>query len=641
VLVKPFFLNLKHLSKRQFTANLVYGSIFLFSGVVAFLVGFELDQSSSVVTQMLWATGTWIVLNSFLFCVLLRDRVSGRFASIPDLLVVALATLVSSCLAIPIIFALAPSSFPRAIFLLDLLLCTCFPCTLLLLPRILGRQTSGKGAEKQKRVLIYGAGQSGAALFSEIRKRESAGCDVVGFLDDDHTKIGTRVQGKQILGPCRELKELATSHCIEEVFVAIPSISTACMTHVLEISRHTGITCRMGPTLSEILKVQAAPQQIREVAVEDLLERAPVRLEQPVIRKALEDAVVLVTGAGGSIGSELCRQIARFGPRAIVALDIAETPLFEIDAEIRQIYPGVEFCCVVGNIRHQKRLDEIMKKFKPSVVFHAAYKHVPMMESHLFEIVENNVIGTLNVALAAAKHHVARFVMISSDKAVRPSSVMGATKRLAELIVKSMHERGTKFVSVRFGNVLGSNGSVIPVFKRQIAAGGPVTVTHPDMRRYFMTIPEAAQLVLQAATMGKGGEIFVLDMGTPVAILDLARKLILLSGLEPDRDIEIVFTGIRPGEKLEEELSSYEEDTCPTHHEKIKVFAGPNIEWELLHSRILAMRELCELRDASRLLLMVKELVVEYNPSVEIQGLLRSSQGPLDQFERPVLSASA
>ncbi len=640
--MKNLSINARYLAKHRFATSLIYSAIFLFSGALAFLLRFELDLSSRVLTQMAWAIGTWIILKLFVFRLLSLDRVSWRFASIPDLLSIALANVIASCVAIPIIYALAPSSFPRSVFLLDLLLCSYFTSTLLLLPRILGRQRPGKGSRSQKRVLIYGAGQSGATLASEIRERGNVGYHVVGFIDDDGKKTGMRVNRKKILGTGSEFEELLVLHRVEEILVAIPSIGAGRMTHILEKSHAAGITCRTIPTLPELLKEHALSQQIRDVAVEDLLDRAPVRLEQAAIRNTLEDAVILLTGAGGSIGSELCRQIARFRPRLIVALDIAETPLFEIDAEIRHNHPGLAFCGVVANIQNQERLDEIMRKFKPSVVFHAAaYKHVPMMEAHIFEAIENNVLGTLNVALAAADHNVAEFVMISSDKAVRPSSVMGATKRLAELIVKSVQAEETKFVSVRFGNVLGSNGSVIPVFKRQIAAGGPVTVTHPDMQRYFMTIPEAAQLVLQAATMGKGGEIFVLDMGTPVTILDLARKLILLSGLQPERDIDIVFTGIRPGEKLFEELSSYQENTCPTYHEKIKVFAGPNIPWGLLHSRISTMRTLCELRDAPGLLLMMKELVLEYNPSVEVLKVLFSRTDVLDSAEQPVLSASA
>lgn len=640
--VNTFSQRFKRFARYRLVTTLTYGGICLFSGIVAFLLRFELEFSQRVIMQMLWALGTWLAVKLLVFHLLSLDRVSWRFASIPDLLSVGLANVVSTCVSIPIIYLLAPSSFPRSVFLLDLLLCLYLTSTLLLLPRLYGRHQVGRQHQKQKRVLIYGAGHSGATLLSEMRESAVVDYCVVGFLDDDNKKLGMRVHRKRILGPSEDLPELVMAHGVEEVLVAIPSIGAQRMTHVLEKSRLAGVACRTIPALEEVLKGQALTQQIRDVAVEDLLERAPIRLEEPAIRKSLAGAVVLVTGAGGSIGSELCRQIARFKPRVIVALEVAETPLFEIDAEIRAAYPAVSFCCVVGNIRHRERLNEVLRKYKPSVVFHAAaYKHVPMMEAHLFEAVENNVMGTLNLALAAAEHKVSDFVMISSDKAVRPSSVMGATKRLAELIVKSLQEGGTKFVSVRFGNVLGSNGSVIPVFKRQIAAGGPVTVTHPEMQRYFMTIPEAAQLVLQAATMGKGGEIFVLDMGTPVFIQDLARKLILLSGLQPERDIDIVFTGIRPGEKLFEELSSYEEDTCPTHHEKIKVFTGPSIEWSELNRRISAIRELCELRDAPGLLLLMKELILEYNPSVEMLKLLLSRPPHLPQSQQALLSASA
>jgi FlaA1/EpsC-like NDP-sugar epimerase len=336
------------------------------------------------------------------------------------------------------------------------------------------------------------------------------------------------------------------------------------------------------------------------------------------IRERLEGEVVLITGAAGSIGSELCRQVARVKPRAIVALDAAETPLFYIAAEMREKFPNVPFHAEIGNIQNRGRLEEVFSTFEPSVVYHAAaYKHVPLMEANVFEAVENNVFGTFTLANTAADFGVETFVMISSDKAVCPTNVMGVTKRVAELLIRSLQNRGTQFVSVRFGNVLGSQGSVVPSFKKQIAAGGPVTVTHPEMRRYFMTIPEAVQLVLQASTMGNGGEIFVLDMGQPVKIVDLARNLILLSGLQPDKDIKITFTGIRPGEKLYEELSTYEEHTLPTCHEKIKIFAGNGIA-ERMTSRVKALRELCERRDRRGVILELQDIVPEYTPSTEV-----------------------
>ena len=326
--------------------------------------------------------------------------------------------------------------------------------------------------------------------------------------------------------------------------------------------------------------------------------RNPVRLEESQIRGALEGRVVLVTGAAGSIGSELCRQIARFNPAGIVGFEIAESPLFEIDREMRQTFPPIPFYPEIGNIQNRARLDDVLRQYRPSSIYHAAaYKHVPLMETHVFEAIENNVFGTYNLAMAAADHGVEDFLMISSDKAVRPTNVMGATKRVAELLLLALQNGRTKYVAVRFGNVLGSNGSVIPIFKKQIATGGPVTVTHPEMRRFFMTIPEACQLVLQASAIGKGGQICVLDMGQPVKIADLARNLILLSGLKPDEDIKIEFTGMRPGEKLYEELSTLLEDTVPTGHEKIRMFVGNGMPERDVQIWLDSLHEICEARD--------------------------------------------
>jgi FlaA1/EpsC-like NDP-sugar epimerase len=412
---------------------------------------------------------------------------------------------------------------------------------------------------------------------------------------------------------------MAARHHIQEVLIAIPSASGPEMTSILKHCHDAGLRCKTIPGLAELIESSHLAPQIRDVAVEDLLGRTPISLDESAIRAKFHDRIVMVTGAAGSIGSELCRQIARFRPLGIVAFDVAETPLFHLEQEMRAAFPRVPFCAEIGSIQDSVRLSEVLGTYSPSIVYHAAaYKHVPMMESALFQAVENNILGTANVAAAVAEHSIADFVMISSDKAVRPTNIMGLTKRVAELLIGSLQNGGTKFVSVRFGNVLGSNGSVIPIFKKQIATGGPVTITHPEMRRYFMTIPEAVQLVVQASTMGKGGEIFVLDMGQPVKILDLARNLILLSGLRPDHDIRIEFTGIRPGEKLYEELSTMEEDTVPTFHQKIKIFSGPAVPLEAMEERLHTLRRLCTARDARRLILELKDLVPEYNPSSQI-----------------------
>jgi FlaA1/EpsC-like NDP-sugar epimerase len=479
----------------------------------------------------------------------------------------------------------------------------------------------------KKRTLIYGAGDAGVTLLREIHQNPALAYEIVGFIDDGPAKAGRFIHGKKVFGNGAALPSIVASRTIETVLIALPSATGAQMTTVLNHCQDAGASYKTVPGLAEVIEGNGLATQIRDVAVEDLLGRTPVRLEHDRISAKLTGNTVLVTGAAGSIGSELCRQIARFNPRAIIGFEIAETALFHLDREMRQSFPNVSFYPEIGSIQNKQRLAEVLEQYRPSILYHAAaYKHVPMMETHVFEAVENNVFGTWNVALAAAHHGVEDFVMISSDKAVRPTNVMGATKRVAELLILELQNGGTKFVSVRFGNVLGSNGSVIPIFKQQIAAGGPVTVTHPEMRRYFMTIPEASQLVLQASTMGRGGEIFVLDMGAPVKIVDLARNLILLSGLRPDEDIKIEFTGVRPGEKLYEELNSMDEDTLPTPSEKIKIFTGNGVPSAGMEPYLEALRDICERRDVPGLVLTLKDLIHDYNPSAEL--LRRAVQLP-------------
>ena len=373
---------------------------------------------------------------------------------------------------------------------------------------------------------------------------------------------------------------------------------------------------------------------MKELSVTDLLGRAPVKLDLECVRRRVSGRTVLVTGAAGSIGSELCRQLAAFEPRRLVALDQAESDLFRLEGELQQKYPDLDLAPEIADIRDARRIECVIEQHAVDSIFHAAaYKHVPLMERHVFEAVENNVFGTYNVAIAAARHNIDGFVLISSDKAVRSTNVMGATKRVGELLLQSMQNGGTQYVMVRFGNVLGSSGSVIPIFKKQIAAGGPVTVTHPEMRRYFMTIPEACQLVLQAAAIAEGGQVCVLDMGQPVKIVDLARNLILLSGLKPDEDIRIEYSGIRPGEKLYEELSTLLEDTMPTDHSKVRIYTGNGLPHEDLESWLNTLREVCRSRDVGRLIIALKETVPDYNPSAD---LLRKLISPLARGRAPV-----
>jgi len=618
------------LSKRQrylvtvVAMCLFQSSLFAVSGILAFLIRFEFSLPARDLVYLAYGVPIWVVVKGVVFHFLALDRGGWRYVSVPDIVRLAIGNASGSVIALIVILFLAPGGFPRSIYVMDLLVCSLITAGVRLAARLLLNSTDQLAVEKKK-IVIYGAGKAGVTLLSEIRSNPRLGYDVRGFIDDDTQKSGHLIQGVPVLGTGAELTAIAAKRHLEEVLIAMSSASGSRMTSVLRSCHDAGLRCRTIPSLTEIMENRALTPQIRDVAVEDLLGRAPVRLDEHAIRERLGDQVVMVTGAAGSIGSELCRQIARFGPSKIVGYDIAETPLFETDRELRKMFPNLEFRPEIGSVQNRNRLDEVIRRHRPCVIYHAAaYKHVPLMEDHLFEAVENNILGTANVALAAAEHGVRDFVMISSDKAVRPTNVMGATKRVAELLVNALQNGSTKYASVRFGNVLGSNGSVVPIFKKQIASGGPITITHPEMRRYFMTIPEAAQLVLQASTMSTGGEIFVLDMGKPVRIVDLAINLILLSGLRPQEDIALQFTGIRPGEKLFEELSCSDENTLPTFHEKIMIYSGPVLAKDEMQRRLHSIRGYCAGRDARRLLLELKRAVPEFNPSGDILSRLLS-----------------
>lgn len=600
-------------------------SLFALSGSVAFLLRFEFSVPDRDLVYLAIAVPVWVVVKGTVFHVLALDRGGWRYVSTPDIIRLALGNISGSIVSLFCILLLTPSGFPRSIYVLDLLVCSLATAGVRLARRLLCTRHA-RPANDTKRIVIYGAGNAGVTLLSEIRGNSQLGYDVQGLIDDDPQKVGQLIQGIRVLGMGADLTAIAVKHRLEEVLIAIHSAPGSCMTSVLRSCHDAGLRCRTIPSYAEVLDNRALVPQIRDVAVEDLLGRSPVLLDEHAIRETLGDRVVMVTGAAGSIGSELCRQIARFGPRKIIGYEMAETPLFEIDRELIRLYPQLDFQAEMGSIQNRRRLDEVLRRHRPSVIYHAAaYKHVPLMESHLFEAVENNILGTLNVALAAAEHNVRDFVMISSDKAVRPTNVMGATKRVAELLVNALQNGSTKYSSVRFGNVLGSNGSVVPIFKKQIASGGPITITHPEMKRYFMTIPEAAQLVLQASTMSKGGEIFVLDMGKQVRIVDLAINLILLSGLRPHVDIGLQFTGMRPGEKLYEELCCSDESTVPTFHEKILIYTGPAIAADDMQKRLCCIRGYCAERDARKLFLELKKVVPDYNPSGDLLGRLLAS----------------
>lgn len=479
--------------------------------------------------------------------------------------------------------------------------------------RILAEQsTLARAAGKSKRALIIGAGDAGALVVRELQRTSQLNLIPIGFLDDDPAKQQHVIHGVTVIGTVSDLPAAIEQHDIDEVIIAIPSAPGQLVRMVNDVCRLKGIPSRTMPGIYELIGGRVSVSRLREVDITDLLRREPVRVNDEAVGAALAGKRILVTGAGGSIGRELCRQIARRSPAELVLLGHGENSIFEILLELQNDYPALKLHPVIADIRNAERLDQVFTAHQPHIVFHAAaHKHVPLMEINVTEAVTNNVLGTRVVVQTALAHHTERFVLISTDKAVRPSSVYGATKRLAELIVLDAARTARRaFTVVRFGNVLGSRGSIIPIFKQQIASGGPVTITHPDMYRYFMTIPEAVYLVLQAASMENGGETFVLNMGAPVRILDLAEDLIRLSGLEPHRDIEIAYTGIRPGEKLTEEL--WEEGTplAPTLHPDIfRLEDSASFSTLNLPHAIDSLSRLCRANDTAALLDLLDELI--------------------------------
>ena len=436
----------------------------------------------------------------------------------------------------------------------------------------------------RRRALLVGAGDAGQMVLKELNQRPDLGVDVVGMVDDDPQKTKKKIGSLTVFGTTVELPRLVEDLLVDQVIIAMPSAPASEVRRIVDMCRKAEVETRILPGIFELINGRVSVNQLREVSLEDLLGREPVMLDNAAIAGYIEGKCVLVTGAGGSIGSELCRQILRYQPRKLLLLGKGENTIFEISQELKGRPEPVELVSVIADIRDHNRLYSIFEKHKPEVVFHAAaHKHVPLMEENVSEAITNNIRGTQNVAELSNEFGVATFVLVSSDKAVNPTSVMGATKRMAELIVQDLARRAKcKFVAVRFGNVLASRGSVIPLWRKQIAAGGPVTVTHPEATRYFMLIPEAVQLIMQAGALGSGGEIFVLDMGQPVKILDLANDLIKFSGLRPGQDIEIAFTGLRPGEKLYEELLTAEEGLTKTMYEKIFVGKPQNLEHDTL-----------------------------------------------------------
>jgi len=541
--------------------------------LLAFWLRFNLDVPDEF-TQVMWRTLPLVVpLQAIVLWLFGLYRGIWRYASLYDLRSILIAVIVAA-LASPALLVLLREAYPvpRSVFLLDPLLLVCVMGGSRIFYRAwkegsLGPLSSGNSLP----VLVLGAGDAADTLLRDlVAQREWR---VVGLLDDSAGKQGRQIRGVPVRGRLSDLPRLAAELAVEHAIIAMPSVSHVVRRQAVQLATVAGLKVMTVPSFDDIVSGKVTVSQLREVELDDLLGRDPVRLDGGVLSGFLSGKTIMVTGAGGSIGAELCRQIARFGPARLILFELSEYALYQIEQEFRRSFPALSIVCAVGDARNRARVDQILRQHRPRIVFHAAaYKHVPLMEEvNAWEAVQNNVLGTCVLATAAERAGVEQFVLISTDKAVNPGNVMGASKRLAEMVCQGLQrEVGLRYVMVRFGNVLGSAGSVIPKFRQQIAEGGPVTVTHPEITRYFMSIPESAQLVLQAGAMGHGGEIFVLDMGEPVRIVDLAREMIRLSGLR-DGEIEIVFTGLRAGEKLYEEVLADGERTLPTPHPKLRI----------------------------------------------------------------------
>jgi len=571
-------------------------------------------------TMMPWTVGICIVT----FAVAKFYNTMWQFASLDELLQIFFGTTAASILVTVVGYTLAEERFPNGVYVMGWLLTLFFVGFSRFSFRLVRRmkrknQISQRDKEEFHRVMIIGAGEMGSMVIKEMKTApQSKGIPVVA-IDDSRSKKGTRIHGVKVAGGREMIPRMAVRYNVDQILLAIPSTKKKDLQDVLRICAKTGCQLKTVPALYEIMEKRMEPVAIRDVDIIDLLGRDEIDLNIEEISGYLQDKTVLVTGGGGSIGSELCRQIAYFNPKKLIIFDIYENNAYDLQNELLMRFKNLNLEVLIGSVRDKVRVEHVFDVCKPDVVFHAAaHKHVPLMELSPGEAVKNNVFGTLNVAQAADKYGTKRMVMISTDKAVNPTNVMGATKRICELIIQyySRHSK-TGFVAVRFGNVLGSNGSVIPLFKKEIAAGGPVTVTHPDIIRYFMTIPEAARLVIQAGGMAHGGEIFILDMGQPVKIVDLARNLIRLSGFEPDVDIKIVYTGLRPGEKLYEELLLDSEGGCEkTNHELIYIGTPIKFNEETFLNEVEELRD-CAGVDNVKMMSVIHRLVPNYSGHAE------------------------
>lgn len=598
-------------------------TVLSFAFWLAFLFRFEL-QIPAVGLRAFFISWPYVVVLQYAGLAMFGvPRVAWRYVSMRDTVRMAAAVAVMAALLVMLrlilplagvqVLPIIPLGVLAMDFVLAFLGLVAVRATWRLWSEMHARKKRVREGDAQ-RVLMIGAGEAGVIVARELANRPDLGLMPIGFIDDNRTKVGTSIAGLQVLGTMDHVAEISEQRRVKRALITIANASGATIRRIARQCREAGLETKIIPGIHELFGDTLNLSKIREIAIEDLLGREPVQLDEAGIANTIRSRVVLITGAGGSIGAELCRQVCRFGPERLVLVERFENALFGIHRELTSAFPQVPIDPRVGDVCDQERMEQLFTASRPAVVFHAAaHKHVPMMEWNPGEAVKNNVGGTRLVADLADRHGVERFVLISTDKAVNPSSVMGATKRVAEIYLQALSQRSnTRFVTVRFGNVLGSAGSVVPIFQAQIAAGGPVTVTHPEMTRYFMTIPEASQLVLQAGAMGEGGEIFILDMGDPVRIVDLARDMIALSGLKPE-DIEIKFSGVRAGEKLFEELSTDAEDADKTKHPKVFIGRIKPHEWDLVVAALGNLLAITSSDDAEKVRAALGELIPEYS----------------------------
>jgi FlaA1/EpsC-like NDP-sugar epimerase len=593
--------------------------ILALADIAGLLIRFDMAVPRDAVTSTLYAMVFTIPLRVLILAAFGMYQRLWQYSSVRDLIVVTSAVSSSYLASMAMVMISSRFSWSRGAALISYMVALGFVGASRLHMRLRAEFANHKAANGKANgtdssgctVLIVGAGSAGAMVAKELGSHPEMGRRAVGFVDDAPEKIGSVLLGLPVLGTRCQIGEVVRDHKVKEVIIAMPSAPGKVIRATLDACKDLKVTIKTLPGVYELVDGKVSVKQLRDIQIEDLLGREPVDLDLDQIGAYLAGQTVLVTGAGGSIGSEICRQITRFKPKSIILLGHGENSIFEIEQELSRRHSGQHAVAVIADVRDEHRIDRVFEEYKPEVVFHAAaHKHVPLMEANPEEALTNNVFGTRNVARAADKHGAKRFVMISTDKAVNPVSVMGMSKRVAEMVVQSIGAASrTKFMAVRFGNVLGSRGSVVPMFRKQIAEGGPVTVTHPDMTRYFMTIPEAVQLVIQAGAMGQGGEIFVLDMGEPVKITRLAEEIIRLSGMEPGKDIEIVYTGVRPGEKLFEEILTTEEVAASTRHRKI--FVARDAEADVETSSV-AMGDIAAALDAAEGPEQARETLVDF-----------------------------